>query len=455
LTYESFLEKKKIQILSTGFDIETEDLNQMLFDFQKDIVRWALKKGKACIFADCGSGKTPMQLEWANRVHEYTGGNVLILAPLAVAEQTKREGDKFGIPVNVCRSQADVKPGINITNYEMLPHFVTSEFIGVVLDESSVLKHFESKTRTQIIDNFAQTEYKLACTATPAPNDYMELGNHAEFVGVMTRTEMLAMYFVHDGGETAKWRLKGHAEDVFWKWLTTWAIVIQNPKDLEYDDVGYDLPELNLHEEVIWTGEEVILANTLTERRDARKDTLEERCQRAADIANMFDDQVLIWCDLNAESELLHKLIYDSVEVKGSDKPEHKSNAMIGFSKGEVKALVTKPSIAGFGMNWQNCCKMIFVGLSDSYEAYYQAIRRCWRFGQKNNVDVYVVVSDREGSVRENILRKENDAKKMTAEMVKYTKEILTEEIHNTSRVVSVYDANTIMKLPYWRELIA
>ena len=456
MTYETFIQRKMIQIQSTGFDIELSALNKMLFDFQKDIVRWALKKGKACIFADCGLGKTPMQLEWAHQVHLHTGGSVLVLAPLAVAEQTKREGDKFGIPVTVCRSQADVQPGVNITNYEMLPHFVTSEFVGVVLDESSILKHFESKTRAMVIDNFAQTEYKLACTATPAPNDYMELGNHAEFVGVMTRTEMLAMYFVHDGGETSKWRLKGHAEDVFWKWLTTWAVVIQNPRDLQYEVEGYDLPVLNLHEDVIVTGENVTLASTLLERRQARKDTLQERCQRAADIANdILDDQILIWCDLNSESELLAKQIDGAVEVKGSDKPEHKANAMIGFSTGTVRALVTKPSIAGFGMNWQNCSTMIFVGLSDSYEAYYQAIRRCWRFGQKKDVDVYIVSSDREGTVRENILRKEADAQKMTMEMVKYTKDILTKEIHNTTRVVSVYDPQKKMALPFWRELIA
>lgn len=453
MDYESFIENKRIQIKSHGFDVDTLALNPLLFDFQADIVKWALKKGRACIFADCGLGKTAMQLEWAHQVHKHTGGDVLVISPLAVTEQTKREGDKFGIGVTVCRSQADVMPGINITNYEMLEHFDSSKFIGVVLDESSILKHFNSKTRTQIIDSFAQTHYKLACTATPAPNDYMELGNHAEFVGVMTRSEMLAMYFIHDSGDTSKWRLKGHAEDVFWKWLTTWAVVIQNPRDLQYDGEGYDLPSLHLHEEVIYTFEGV--ASTLTERRQARKNTLQERCQKAAEIANNVDGQVLIWCDLNDESALLTKLIDGAVEVKGSDKPSHKTKAVVDFRNGAIKVLVSKPSIFGFGVNLQNCSKMIFVGLSDSYEAYYQAIRRCWRFGQINDVDVYIVISDQEGSVRENILRKEADSKKMVDEMVKYTKDILTEEIHATTRTASEYKPEVKMVLPYWKEMIA
>ena len=450
MNYEEFIEKKKIQITSNGFDVG--DINPMLFDFQKDIVRWALKKGRACVFADCGLGKTPIQLEWAHQVCGYTGGDVLILAPLAVVEQTKREGIKFGIPVTVCRVQDDVKPGINIANYEIISHFDTSDFAGIVLDESSILKHFESKTRTQIIDAFVDTEYKLACTATPAPNDYMELGNHAEFVGVATRVEMLSMYFVHDGGDTSKWRLKGHAEDIFWKWLTTWAVVIQNPSDLQYYEDGYDLPELTVFEDVIATGKPV--AKTMTERRIARKDTLEERCRKAADIANsIWDGSCIVWCDLNAESELLKKLIVGAVEVKGSDKPDHKVKSIVRFQNNEISCLVSKPSIFGFGCNLQNCSKMIFVGLSDSYEAYYQAIRRCWRFGQTENVDVYIVISDQEGAVRENILRKEVDAQKMINEMVQYTKDILTEEIHNTTRNVSIYDPQKPMVLPYWREL--
>ena len=274
LDYEEFLENKRFVLESSGIDVERENLNPMLYDFQKDVVRWALKKGKACIFADCGLGKTPMQLSWAHQIHVHTGGKVLILAPLAVADQTKREAEKFGYTAKVCETQSDCIDGINITNYEKLDHFVSSEFVGVVLDESSILKSFTGKVRNQIIENFAKTPYKLACTATPAPNDYMELGNHAEFCGVMTRAEMLSMFFVHDGGQTSKWRLKGHATDVFWQWLSTFSVFIDNPRNLGYDVSGYDLPELRIHEVIVDGDTASEESLTLTERRQARKDSV-------------------------------------------------------------------------------------------------------------------------------------------------------------------------------------
>ena len=232
MTYKEFLENKRFVLESSGFDIDKSELNPMLYDFQKDIVRWALKKGKACIFADCGLGKTPMQLSWAYQVHKHTGGKILILAPLAVADQTKREAEKFGYFAKVVDCQENCIDGINITNYEKLDRFVAREFTGIVLDESSILKSYSGKVRTAIIQNFHDVPYKLACTATPAPNDYMELGNHSEFCGVMTRAEMLSMFFVHDGGETSKWRLKGHAEDVFWKWLATFSVFVDNPNNI-------------------------------------------------------------------------------------------------------------------------------------------------------------------------------------------------------------------------------
>ena len=457
MQYQEFIENKKITTVSTGFKPDT--LNEMLFDFQRDITKWACKKGKAAIWADCGLGKTPMQLEWARKVHEHTGGDVLILAPLAVSNQTVREGVKFGIDVNIATTQADVKPGINITNYEKLHHFVAKDFVGIVLDESSILKHFTSKTRTQIIENFSQTPYRLACTATPAPNDYMELGNHAEFLGVMSRTEMLSMFFVHDGGDTSKWRLKGHAEDKFWEWVASWAVAMRKPSDLGYDDGRFILPKLTLHEHVVKSpkshtvGQATLLpelAQTLTERRQARRESLEQRVQRAADLANSSDEQWLIWCDLNDESAALTKAIDGAVEVKGSDSNEHKANAMLGFTTGEVRKLVTKPSICGFGMNWQNCSNMIFVGLSDSYEQFYQAVRRCWRFGQENEVDAHIVISEREGLVKANIERKEADAERMADEMVKHTQAILTAEIRETTRDVTEYEARQKMILPEW-----
>jgi hypothetical protein len=454
MDYNEFLLNKRFILESSGFDIDKNDLNLMLYDFQCDIVRWALAKGKAAIFADCGLGKTPMQLEWGYQVHQHTGGDVLLLAPLAVSEQTKREGDKFDIPVNICRSQEDVRPGINITNYEMLHNFVSSKFAGVILDESSILKHYNSKMRTQIIDAFAQTPFRLECTATPAPNDYMELGNHAEFLGVMSRTEMLSMYFVHDGGDTSKWRLKRHAEDIFWQWMASWSVFISNPADLGYPGEKYILPELRIHEHIVDGDEPIREPLSLMQRRQARKESLESRVKRAAEIAQQTGGQCLIWCDLNAESELLTKSIPGAVEIKGSDSAEHKKNAMLGFSKGDIKVLVTKPSIAGFGMNWQSCADMIFTGLSDSYEQYYQAVRRCYRFGQTKPVNVHIVISAKEGCVKENIERKTQDALKMQRAMIELTKEITKKELQSTKRLTTPYNPQMKIRLPQWEEMM-
>lgn len=450
MKYEEFIQSKITTFQNCGFDIDTENLNPMLFDFQKDIVRWALKKGRAAIFADCGLGKTPMQLEWANQICKHEGGKILILAPLAVAVQTQREGEKFHIPVTICKSQNDVKDGINITNYEKLDKFVASEFTGIVLDESSILKSFTGKVRNQIIDSFRQTPYRLACTATPAPNDYMELGNHSEFLGVMTREEMLSMYFVHDGGQTSKWRLKGHAESKYWEWLASWSVFIDNPKNLGYKVDGYELPALNVNQIVVDHKPAFMRKMTLTQRRNARNSTIDIRCQQAADLVNNSDESWIIWCDLNAESAKLHQLINDNVEVKGSDSNEHKSSSMLDFANDKIHCIVTKPSIAGFGMNWQNCRNMIFVGLSDSYEAYYQAIRRCWRFGQDREVNVYIIISSKEGAVKVNIERKQRAAEKMTAEMIKLTKDITSKELKQTTRITTEYNPTVVMKLPNW-----
>ena len=452
MDYEEFLKNKRFVLESSGFDIDKSQLNPMLYDFQKDIVRWALKKGKACIFADCGLGKTPMQLSWAYQVHRYTGGGVLILAPLAVAEQTKREAEKFGYVAKVVEKQDDCINGINITNYEKLDRFVANQFSGIVLDESSILKSYSGKVRTAIIQNFHEVPYKLACTATPAPNDYMELGNHSEFCGVMTRPEMLSMFFVHDGGETSKWRLKGHAEDVFWQWLSTFSVFVDNPNNIGYEIDGYNLPELKI-KEIIVDGDATTTENlTLTERRQARKDSLLKRCERASELVNNSNEQWLVWCDLNDESHKLHELIEESVEVEGSDKEQHKSSAMLDFSNGNIKCLVTKPKIAGFGMNWQNCHNMIFTGLSDSYEQYYQALRRCWRFGQSDQVNVYIIISSKEGCVKENIERKQKDFEKMQKEMTELTKEITKKELRSTCRISTPYEPQIHLTLPIWDE---
>lgn len=448
--YEKFLADKALFDEPTGIK-NPSDISTKLFDFQKDMVRWALRRGRAAIFADCGLGKTPMQLEWARQVP----GDVLILAPLAVAAQTVREGEKFGIPVNRCKSQSDVIPGINIANYERLEAFDASKFTGVVLDESSILKSYDGKTRTLIIDNFAKTPFRLAATATPSPNDYMELGNHAEFLGVMTREEMLAMFFVHDGGETQKWRIKGHAEETFWKWVCEWAVMIRQPSDLGYDDKRFKLPTLHMHEHMVRAtnaadGELFAMpAATLQERIGARRATVSDRVKNTADRVNASKESWIVWCNLNSESDMLRKLIPDSVEVKGSDSPEHKEKSMMDFADGKIRVLVTKSSICGFGMNFQVCPNMDFVGLTDSYEEFYQAVRRCWRFGQKKDVHAHMVCADTEGAVLQNIKRKESDAAKMAQEMVKNMKDLNAAALHDgaTKRQTTGYDPKVKMEL--------
>jgi DNA modification methylase len=444
LDYDSFIKSKWVTHEESGFKIESDKISSILFDFQRDIVIWALKKGKACIFAGTGTGKTLMQLEWAKQVHAHTKGDILILAPLAVTYQTREEGLKLDMDVHVCRSQADVKPGINITNYDMLDHFDASKFIGIVLDESSILKSFTGQMRTAIIELFDNTSYKLACTATPAPNDYMELGNHAEFVGVMRRVEMLSMFFVHDGGDTNKWRIKGHCTEIFWKWVASWAVMMSSPADLGYDGSKFILPDLKIHEIIVKNSEHFDMTKnkTLTERRDARRDSLENRVKACVDIVNSLNEPVLIWCDLNIESELLARSILNSHEITGSDSREFKESTMEGFSDGKVQKLVSKPSICGFGMNWQHCSKMLFVGLSDSFEAYYQAVRRCWRFGQKKPVDVWVITSEAEGEVVSNIKRKEHDFEEMLKGMISATQEITKENIRPTARADVSYSTD-------------
>ena len=458
MNYEDFLKSKEIRYDSCGFEPETD--NPKLFQWQSDIVRWALMKGRSAIFADCGLGKTPMQLQWAAEVSRHEGKPVLICAPLAVAKQTQREGVKFDVPVTVCRKGVDVKPGVNVTNYEMLEHFDAEVFAGVVLDESSILKDASSSTRKMLTEKFRNTPFKLCCTATPSPNDFMELGTHSDFLGVMNQPEMLATFFCHDGGNTSKWRLKGHAEQKFFEWVASWACCITNPADLGYDGSDFVLPELEIEEIVTKTkdmanreGQYVLFAETalsLNERREARRNSLDDRVEAAAEIANGTDDQVLVWCDLNAESEALAEAINGAVEVRGSQTPDFKENAMNGFTDGVNRVLVSKPSIAGWGMNWQQCNTMIFVGLSDSFEAYYQAVRRCWRFGQKRPVKVYIIISEAEGCVKQNIERKQADAQRMTKELVKFTKDILSAEIRHTSRMIENYITVERMEMPAW-----
>ena len=422
MNYYEFLESKKKKVIESGFDVE--HLNPKLKEFQTFIVKRALKAGKYAIFADCGLGKTFMQLEWAYRVADYTKSKVLILAPLAVVEQTKREAVKFGIDIT----------NIDVVNYEQLDNIDTTIYSGVVLDESSILKNFEGKTKKSIIDAFANTPYKLACTATPSPNDPMELGNHAEFLNVMSRNEMLSMYFVHDGGNTSKWRLKKHSVTDFYKWVGTWAIMLSKPEDIGFHVDGYSLPALNFIDKQIATPkrDNGLLFNDVavnaTNFNQELRITLIERMELAADIINKSSEQFIVWVKQNAEGEKIRQLIPDSVEVKGSDSPEYKADKLLGFGRNEFRVLCTKTKIASFGLNYQNCHNQVFASVDFSFEALYQAIRRSYRFGQKNEVNIYIITTDTMSNVVKAIREKEAQFKKMQYELSKTINENMMQE---------------------------
>jgi len=614
MEYLEFLKNKEIVDRSTGFS--PSEINPMLFDFQKAIVTWACKRGRAAIFADCGLGKTPMQLEWAHQVHNHVNQPVLILAPLAVSKQTKREGEKFGINVKICESQDDVVNGINITNYEKLHKFDPGYFAGIILDESSILKSFSGKIRTSIIEAFQRTPYKLACTATPAPNDFMELGNHSEFLNILSRAEMLSLFFINDTSNVGTWRLKGHGEDKFWKWLCSWAVMLSKPSELGFSDDGFILPELKIIEHVIEFGKPMPgclfaqKAKTLNERREARRESIDEKIAMVKSIIinaevdkttcgslstqqigvkstlnlkknekeentnagiqkrtncicgnimqrtrvdgiieqeknvteimqkgerntgstqtlgidasnlqkeelqkndehrhlnsmglpmnntgrcyqnnpggaqyaehpqetaqtegcmsttvinqelsgdcyaqtaiseseilktrlNYCNEPFLIWVDFNIEQDLLEKTLQGyAFSVRGSQSDEVKENAICEWLNGSKPIMISKPKIMGWGLNLQHCHNVIFFGLSDSYEAFYQAIRRCWRFGQRETVNCHIITTDIEGNVVENIKRKESDAMRMRSEMIANMKDISTEEVRQVSHTDMEY----------------
>lgn len=425
--YKEFLKGKIKRIVASGFDIEESKLNKNLFDFQRFCVKRALHFGKYALFQDCGLGKTIEQLEWANQVSIHTNKPVLILAPLAVSGQTIKESIKFGIKCEKLNTSI-VNPigsleGVYITNYEQLENIDASLFSGIVLDESSILKNFTGKTKELIIDKFKHTPYKLACTATPSPNDPMELGNHSEFLDVMGRNEMLSMYFVHDGGETAKWRLKGHAISEFYKFIGTWAIMMSKPSDIGFNAKGYELPELNLIEQTIETGKRdngLLFNDTAISATNFNKElrlTKIPRINNVADLVNNSDENFIIWIKQNEEGELVRKLIPDAVEVKGSDSPELKEKRLLGFANNDFRVLVTKTKIAQFGLNYQNCRNQIFASLDFSFEGLYQAIRRSYRFGQKKEVNIFIVTTDTMKNVIQSINNKQKQFETMQEKM--------------------------------------
>jgi superfamily II DNA or RNA helicase len=433
-TYQSFLAGKKQTASEYGFS--PVFMPEKAFGFQRDLIEWSVMKGRAALFADCGMGKTLMQLAWAQNVAAKTGRRVLILTPLAVSHQTVIEAAKFGI--EVARSNKGELPSqIVVTNYERLHYFEPDDFEGVVCDESSILKNFSGATCNLITEFMSRVNYRLLCTATAAPNDFVELGTSSEALGVMKRSHMMATYFNHDGGDTSKWRLKRHAaEGPFWQWLCTWARAIRKPSDMGYDDGDFKLPDLITRQHIVESESAPdgflfsMPAIGLSEQREERKRTLEQRCGMVAGLANEHSGPMVCWCHLNDEGDLLSNLIGDSVQVAGSDKDDAKEEKFRAFESGEVRVMVTKPTIAGFGLNWQHCSHQTFFP-SHSFEQWYQAIRRCWRFGQTKPVTIDVVTSEGEQRVLANLQKKSQAADEMFERLTKHMNDQLKEEKKN------------------------
>lgn len=449
--YQEFIASKQLKSFDAGFDYACT--HDWIFDYQRACVEWACKRGKAALFLDTGLGKTNCELAWAEAVEEYTQKPVLILAPLCVSKQIQQEAEKFNFDVIGVRENSQIKErGIYVTNYENLHNIDCGAFVGVVLDESSILKGLDGKLRRRITESFRQTPYRLSASATPSPNDYMELGTQSEFLGIMSHVEMLATFFIHDGADTSKWRLKGHGQKKFFEWLATWSVIMRDPSVFGFAKKP-TLPPLNIKQITIESGVNdgllPALAQSLSERNTARRNTVEARCQAAADIANSIDCSVLVWCALNDEGDLLESMIDKSVQIAGADKPLDKESRMMGFIDGSHRVLVSKVRIAGFGMNFQHCHNMIFVGLSDSWEQYYQAVRRCWRFGQTKPVNVYIITADIEGMVLENIKRKDEQAEKMMSEMAKIAGESFVDFNKATSQTLA-YNPTVSIKFPQW-----
>lgn len=454
MSYEAFLARKAMTDLPSGI-AEPGDLPAMLFDFQRDITRWTLRRGRAALFAGTGLGKSLMELAWGQEVARETRRPILQLAPLAVSAQFVREARKFGIEACLVDDAGDRGPGIRILNFQKLHHCDLGKLGGISLDESSILKNVAGHYRTALIEASRDIPFRLAATATPAPNDFMELGNHAEFAGVMSYTDMLATFFTHDGSETQKWRLKGHAENEFWRWMASWAVMLRKPSDLGYSDEGYDLPPLSYVPHVVPADHVpqaggtmfAMQAVTMQERLAARRESVDARCRLAAEVTPSGRPFVW-WCNLNAEAEMLARLIPGAVNLHGGLSDDEKERILIGFSEGAFDRLITKPSIAGFGMNWQHCADTGFVGLNDSWEQFYQAIRRFWRFGQTRPVNAHLISSEREGATVANIRRKDADAERMAAAMVRHMADLSSAEVRGMVRETPGYHPSVPVALP-------
>lgn len=471
ISYAQFLETKAIKPNPVGIT-DNIVLPKALRPFQADIVRWALTQGRSAIFAGTGLGKSLMQLAWADAMQKHTGRPTLILTPLAVSHQTVREATKFKIKsVAYAADQESAETDIVVTNIDRVEKFDMGEFGAIVIDESSILKATDSKTRALLTELCAGIPYKLCCTATPAPNDFVELGSHSEFLGVLNAKEMLATWFVHDGSgkatnganhgskPIAEWRLKGHAERDFWRWVSTWAVMIRHPRDIGYDEPGYDLPPLIKHQITVPVAYEnavasgmlfALEARTLQEQRAAARASIADRVKAVADLVNaQTDRQWLIWCQLNDEADALVKAIPDAVEVRGTDDPDVKTERLLGFADKKFRVMVTKSKIAGMGMNYQSCHSQAFVGLNNSFEQVYQAIRRCWRFGQTKPVDVYMVAAETEGAVVANLEAKEKAAEYMGDQLASHMADLTKRALKQSeTRKMTAHSAN--MELPQW-----
>lgn len=456
MNYDEFLKSKQFRAPDSGRQIEAGDLHPSLFPFQQELVKWAVRKGRAAIFADTGLGKTRMQLEWARAI----GEPALILAPLAVAHQTVAEAGTLGIDTHYARTQDEADRQIVVTNYERLDRFDPSKFNAVVLDESSILKAFSGATKRALVKAFRDTPYRLACTATPAPNDIEELTNHADFLSVMRANEMRSTFFIADSrGEFMRYRLKGHAGDAFYRFLASWSAAIKKPSDLGFPDDDFILPPLKIHDHVVetdWAPEGQLFAvgtKGVGDAAAARRHTLEDRCRQAAEIVKAEPDESwLIWVGTNDEADEMQRLLPDAVEVRGSDHPDKKSDALLGFARGDFPTLITKSGIAGFGMNFQRTARMVFVGIGYSYEQYYQSIRRCWRFGQHRPVHAHVVVSNAEHDVIDVVRTKEAQASKLTAGLLKGMVEHTRAEIFQGTSAGDAYEPTMSASLPAWLE---
>jgi len=465
IDYNTFLASKRLTAQPVGFDVAPNAINPALFDWQRDTTRWSLQRGRAALFERYGLGKTAQLLAWSDQVMQKTNKPILILSPLGAAKQTAHiEAPKFGYTAQYARWKEDVtRPGLFVTNYEKLHLFDPRAFGGVVLDEASIMKDFSGKTRNLLMEMFAQTPYKLLCTATPAPNDYVELGNYAQFLGIMSYAEMLSTFFEHDGGDTSKWKMMVWGEKRFWEWLASWAMLIRSPSDLGYSDEGYNLPPMHFHTiDVKLTeaqyqssdGAQLYLfpveARGLSAQRNARKVSMADRVKGIAEIINASNEQWIVWGETNSECDLATRMIRDSVQVAGRDTEQHKEDSAVRFVRGDIRVLISKASIFGHGLNWQHCHNAAYLGWSNSFEGFDQSLHRIHRYGQQYEVHVHIATTDFDGAIVRNIERKRSEYNHMMDKVIEHTKAINSADIHQASRQISEYQPQQTMRLPAW-----